>query len=353
MNPKLLLFLLLWSGLIHLWEAKAQQSSNQVLLEELGELTSTFYLFPEKGKALQKALLDKAQEWEKLAPKELADSVTSFLRTASQDLHFSLLYWEEEEAPAVVGLNSPSAPPQQDSPLLQQAGFQQVACLPSHIGYLQYTQFVHPKDSKKALAAAFDAVAATDALIIDVRENAGGDKDMLLLFCSYFYKKPTLLSTTYYTQEQWLEKSKTKAKVKGKKYLDKPVYILTSAHSFSAAEALAYHLQQSGRAIVVGDTTAGAANPAEMFVLNNNFLFFVPVGQEKSAFTGKNWEGIGVIPNLPTPAPAALLKAQISIIHHWLQGTIPKGLAPNYLKKQLAVLEEQLEENYNYDEDDF
>ena len=328
-------------------ETKAQpKPSNQVLLEELGELTSTFYLFPERGKALQKALLSKAKDWEELAPATLADSVTVFLRTASQDQHFSLVYWEEEEAAAVVELNGHSA-------LLQQGGFQQVACLSSNIGYLQYTQFAHPKDSKKALAAAFATVAATDALIIDVRENAGGDKDMLLLFCSYFYKKPTLLSTTYYTQEQLLEKSKTKAKVKGKKYLDKPVYILTSAHSFSAAEALAYHLQQSGKAIVVGDTTAGAANPAEMFVLNNNFLFFVPVGQEKSAFTGKNWEGTGVIPNLPTPAPAALLKAQIAILHHWLEGSIPTGLEQNYLKKQLAVLEQQLEENYNYDEDDF
>ena len=42
----------------------------------------------------------------------------------------------------------------------------------------------------------------------------------------------------------------------GTRYLDRPVYVLTSGHTFSGGEDFAYTLQALDRATVVGETTA-------------------------------------------------------------------------------------------------
>jgi len=41
----------------------------------------------------------------------------------------------------------------------------------------------------------------------------------------------------------------------------RPIYVLTSPRSFSGGEGLAFLLQDLKRAVVVGEGTAGAANP--------------------------------------------------------------------------------------------
>lgn len=49
---------------------------------------------------------------------------------------------------------------------------------------------------------------------------------------------------------------------------DTPVYILTSASTFSAAEEFAYNLKHMERATIVGETTGGGAHPVDFFTVD-------------------------------------------------------------------------------------
>ncbi|MCP3925853.1 MAG: peptidase S41, partial [Desulfobacterales bacterium] len=51
--------------------------------------------------------------------------------------------------------------------------------------------------------------------------------------------------------------------------------------------------------------TAGAANPADIFTINDNFGILIPIGTPINPVTGTNWEGIGVIPDVITTAENA------------------------------------------------
>jgi C-terminal processing protease CtpA/Prc len=85
--------------------------------------------------------------------------------------------------------------------------------------------------------------------------------------------------------------------------------LLTSQHTISAPELFAYTLQARQRAVVVGETTAGAANRIGKYQINEHFSVVIPIGHTTSAVTGTNWEGKGVIPDYEVPAEEALKTA--------------------------------------------
>lgn len=91
---------------------------------------------------------------------------------------------------------------------------------------------------------------------------------------------------------------------------DKPIYLLTSSHTFSAAEEFAYNLKNLKRATIVGQTTGGGAHPVYRHRINDRFALMVPFSRAISPITKTNWEGVGVIPHINVPASDALLTAQ-------------------------------------------
>ena len=104
------------------------------------------------------------------------------------------------------------------------------------------------------------------------------------------------------TRQSWTQDS-----VPGRRFGGtKPVYVLTSAHTFSAAEAFAYDLQALKRATIVGATTAGGAHPASEGRLGDHFAISVPWGNSINPITGTNWEGVGVVPDVKVSADEAL-----------------------------------------------
>jgi C-terminal processing protease CtpA/Prc len=85
-----------------------------------------------------------------------------------------------------------------------------------------------------------------------------------------------------------------------------PVAVLTSARTFSSAEALAYHLQVRRRVVVVGEATPGAADHVTPIRLAPTVLGLLPEAYVTDAVTGVNWEGRGVQPDVPCRVDAAL-----------------------------------------------
>jgi C-terminal processing protease CtpA/Prc len=90
---------------------------------------------------------------------------------------------------------------------------------------------------------------------------------------------------------------------------DAPVFILTSRATAKAAEELDYDRQTLRHATVVGETTAGLANPYGVFPAAPGFSIVLPTGFVEGAATHGNWEGAGVKPDVATPACEALAMA--------------------------------------------
>ena len=91
---------------------------------------------------------------------------------------------------------------------------------------------------------------------------------------------------------------------------DKPVYVLTSKQTGSAAEEFAYDIQQLKRGTVVGGSTWGGANPGDFLPIDAHFAIFVPTGAAVNPVSGTNWEGVGVKPDVAVDPAAALETAR-------------------------------------------
>jgi C-terminal processing protease CtpA/Prc len=94
--------------------------------------------------------------------------------------------------------------------------------------------------------------------------------------------------------------------VPGERYLGKPLYLLTSHRTFSAAEEFTYNLQQLKRGLVVGETTRGGAHAGLRYPIHAHCEAFIPNRREINPISGTNWEGVGVQPDLPVTQEEAL-----------------------------------------------
>lgn len=254
-------------------------------------------------------------------PHKFAQAITADLMAVTKDKHLQV--WVDGPAPPPQEAGAP--PP---SPEAQEAarghGVAAVRRLPGNVGYLRLNSFSGAPGAAKAMDLAMGLLKDTDALVIDLRRNGGGGEVAIRRLTAHFFAQPTELETISWrecappppnqpdacTQVARRVDRRWSDKIDAPAYAgDKPVYVLTSADSFSAAEAFAYHLQQEGRGTVVGAVTGGGANPSAMMGLGKGFSMVMPIGQTTHPKSGKNWEGVGVKPDVAVPADRALAEA--------------------------------------------
>src|SRR5580700_10014358 len=119
---------------------------------------------------------------------------------------------------------------------------------------------------------------------------------MTAFLISYLWDhEPAQLTGLREGQDNQLTQAWTLPYVPGGRFgKDKPVYVLTSATTFSGGEQLSYDLQQLGRATIVGERTRGGANAREGFPVHPHLEATISVAESVSPITGSNWEGTGV-----------------------------------------------------------
>ncbi|MFP2926027.1 S41 family peptidase [Pyxidicoccus sp. 3LG] len=164
-----------------------------------------------------------------------------------------------------------------------------------------------------AAAAAMRLLSSTDALIIDLRGNGGGDGELVALYLGWLLPAPVHVLDTVWKGRK-TEQLHTPAQPLAGRYGDKEVYVLTDGHTFSSAETLAYDLQARKRARLVGERTRGGANPPIALPVDEHFVVGVPMGQTVHAVTKTNWEGVGVKPDVPVAAEDALRTAHVAAL---------------------------------------
>lgn len=297
-------------------------ASRQLLIEHLIAEVNRSYAFPDVAKKIDIALRQHHQrgDYHRISSAQLlSEMLTKHLQATSGDRHLRVTYSEQPIPVRKPAVRSEPAPDHAARYLAEMQsnnfGVEKVERLPFNIGYLELVGFAPAKEAAATLAAAMTVVAHTDALIIDLRRNLGGDSATGPLLASYLLDQRTRLNDFYYREGNRIEQRWSSDAVAGLRFgQKKDVYILTSKETFSAAEDFTYALKNLQRVTVVGETTGGGANPGDDRRLLPNFSLFVPLGRAISPVTQSNWEGVGVRPDVSVCASDALRTAHLAIL---------------------------------------
>ncbi|WP_447035254.1 S41 family peptidase [Streptomyces sp. DSM 118878] len=288
-----------------------KQLSVAAVVEETAQLLLDHYVFPDVGQRLAELLRQRLADgvYDVGEAEKLGHLVTEDLRSLNGDLHLRLKY-HAEQVPEEQGAAALAAMRGQFASSL--GGAPRVELLNGRVALLELAPALFPLSwSAGPLTAALNLVAPAEALIIDLRGNTGGDPDTVAFVCGHLLDERTHLNTMYWRDGERLEQSWSPPHVPGARFGgSKPLYVLTGSRTFSAAEELAYDLQQLGRAVVVGEATTGGAHPREGWTVHPHLEASIPVGRSVNPVSGTNWEGTGVRPDVPCPAAEALDRAQ-------------------------------------------
>jgi len=293
-------------------------AKKQAIVDEIASLLNKNYIFAETAKKMEEKIRGRLKngDYDKLsgAP-EFAQAVSKDLGEVSKDRHLGFAF-APEMAANIRRLRSRNADEvkaarekELNAARRDNFGFRKVEQLPGNIGYLDFRVFQSPDQAGATAVAAMNFLAYCDAIIVDLRQNGGGNPAQIQLISSYFFSEPAHLNDLYYRAADTTENYWTLPYVPGPKPVDADLYILTSAGTFSGAEEFTYNMKNLKRATVIGETTGGGAHPTDAMIVQENFILRVPVGRAINPVSKTNWEGTGVTPDIPVPAAQAFDRA--------------------------------------------
>jgi Peptidase family S41 len=281
----------------------AEQLSGREIVTKALELLRANYVFPEQ----------EAGEYDDLDEITLTERLTRDLQEITGDRHLRVVLGGGP-GPRRQRVGEPEEPKDHEARRLAMRrmgrldnfGIRQVERLDGNVGYLDVRRVAVPANAGPAIGAAMELVAGTYALIIDLRHNGGGAPEGVVFWCSYLLdERPTHLNDIFHADTGETRQFWALPYVPGTRYLDRPVFVLTSGRTFSGGEDFAYTLQALGRATVVGETTGGGAHPTRGFPISAAVHIGIPFARSVNPVTGTNWQGTGVVPDVPADAERA------------------------------------------------
>lgn len=297
---------------------RRNDATNSEVVNNLIEKLHNYYIFPEAAEeiAFMLHLRQGRGDYDKLDDgKLLAELLTTHIQEVSDDAHLIVSYEPQSSS------HTTFSAAEKDMGALLNYGFEKIERLAGNIGLVQISTFFSPMLAFRTVVTATDFIACTNALILDLRTSGGGDLSMLKFFASYFFHSdPVHLNDIYWRTRNAVQEYWTLPYIPGQRYADRPIYILTSHGTSEIGEALAYDLQSQQRATIVGEVTAGAANPLERFALSPQFACWIPVGRVVSPVTGTSWEGVGVRPDVEVAHDSALKTAYTLALQYVMGG---------------------------------
>lgn len=275
------------------------------------------YVFPDRVPAMRDALRDAqaAGRYDTTDPLAFAERISEDLSRASGDGHL-YLRWDPEQF-AAASSEPAEAVEGADLNAVWYARFRAMnwglteqRVLPGNVRYLKVALFGWANDEAGvAYDDAMRFLKGGDAAIIDLRGNGGGSHDAVRYALSHFMKADELL-ITFLEAGHPPYPSRTLTHLPAGRMIGKPLYVLIDGRAASAGEEFAYSVQQFGLGTLIGQTTAGGANNNRFVPIGPGFMLSVSYGQPQHPRTGTNWEGVGVSPDIKTPADQALERAQ-------------------------------------------
>jgi hypothetical protein len=327
-------------------------AERSAVIVELGKDLRKNYVFPNVAEEVAKNIENKAARdgYATATTTTLfAKSLTHDMRELGKDHHFVVFVdpnfldqGDDDSAPSKEELDK-----ERDEMQRFAFGIAKVERLPGNIGYLDLREFGPASFVSAAYTSAMSLLSGTDALILDLRSNGGGDPSSVAFLMSHFFVQgdDRHLNDLYFrpkdtTQQFWTVQSV------GERYT-KPVYVLISPRTFSGAEECAYDFQTQKRATLVGEVTGGGANPGHTVSIGHTLVAFVPTGRAINPITHTNWEHVGVQPDIAVPAAQAQQTAYVALLKVQVQNATEPGRR-DALKALLARVEKGESEKVDY-----
>ncbi|MBK6316127.1 MAG: hypothetical protein IPF53_18005 [Blastocatellia bacterium] len=178
--------------------------------------------------------------------------------------------------------------------------------LPGNIAYVALNTF-NDNRAAEMFEAAFPEIAKADAIVFDVRENGGGNSGVgyRVLACLSDAK---FLGSRWATREYrptyraWgrregrFEGSPDSVAPNTKLLFTKPVVVLASARTYSAAEDFLVAFRGMKRGLIIGEPTGGSTGQPLMFPLPGGGGARICTKAD-SGPDGTEFVGVGVVPN--------------------------------------------------------
>ena len=212
--------------------------------------------------------------------------------------------------------------------------------LPGNVALLEVNEFETDAGFRR-FTAAFDSIQQTNALIIDLRQNGGGNSSNGYHILNYLTTKPYLVgsyqSRIYSAvgrargegvRLQPVDTANYSAPAGGNRYYAKPVAVLIGGATFSAAEDFCSAYVGLKRGALVGEPTGGSTGQPLSFALPGGIM--ARVCTKRDAYPdGTEWNGQGIQPTLLVrPTVAALAAGEDPVLAaalRQLRGTAAAG----------------------------
>jgi hypothetical protein len=306
--------------------AQTQAAQRVEVVEALAAALERDYVYPETGAVYARSLREKAAAGSYASGDDtaFAEQVGADLNAVKADRHLRLL------APAPQpGAGGPRMVrgPGPDRPKAMEASMR----LTPDIAYVRFNMFPGDAQSAADIETFIAANAGVKTLIIDARGHRGGSPaDIDLLFADLFSEQTDLVQMEFRKavaeQNPWMMQGGPTFRTlpsapemllqqhvavpsANPRLKDTKLYVLQSGVSGSAAEHLLFAVKLSKRGTLVGEPSAGAGHFGFGLELPAGFSTFIPVGRTFDPATGKDWEGVGVAPDLPAASADALVVA--------------------------------------------
>jgi carboxyl-terminal processing protease len=179
--------------------------------------------------------------------------------------------------------------------------------LPGNIAYISLNTF-NTNDVVKQFEAAYPQIEKTDAMILDIRNNGGGNSNNGYAILAYLTGKPFKTSQwktrdyrpsyrAWQRPAQWYSEPAGEYSPNPTKLYTKPVIVLTSPRTFSAAEDFAVAFDFMKRGKIIGEATGGSTGQPLNFSLPGKGSARVCTKRD-SYPDGKEFVGVGVQPHI-------------------------------------------------------
>jgi hypothetical protein len=172
------------------------------VIEGLLSKVEAGYVIPETGQIAVRNLraAQTAGEYQVVGTaRRFAERLTSDLRSATHDKHIAVFF--DLVAATPVKSSTPMAKARERFNF----GFSKIEWLRGNVGYLDVRSFANLDEGRETASTYLAALANSDAIIIDLRENGGGNTPMAVYIASYFFgPKPV-----HFTDMYWRDQNKT------------------------------------------------------------------------------------------------------------------------------------------------
>lgn len=292
-------------------QTKAEIST---ITDTISSLISKNYVYKDKGQIISKAFIGWSENKFNDYPISFIDyakEASLFLKEISNDKHFFIQAAKNKKSAGALEVSSEWSLGSDKG-----YGFTKYELLNGNIAYVKYTffNFTMMPEAIKTIDRMMAQLYLSDAIIIDLRGNPGGDSEMADYMFSYFMPEDSLYLSSFMQRNrdgemEYSESFSTKDLAENR-INNKAVYILVNGKTGSSAEYFTFLAQKHINAVIVGNRTVGAGHSLSVLKINSHLTIGVPSGRLYDKISDKGWEETnGITPDIIVDDSITLKKA--------------------------------------------